>query len=235
MQHSAVVVVADKTSLKRPFIFANAVNMALCFFMLTTTVAWHKDVIQAGQLVSSASVVIMYILEVGCMLLSLLGVLGACWGKRWCLILFAAGMAAASQTIIVKTALSYQEIYEKVVTLLYSIQAHFKCCGLVDGYKDWGSTIPVSCNCQYPGKCIRLRGSATLGAPKNVYVYQEPCLPIYVSALKRGFTLSTGIRFGSGVFWAVLMVMSIQLMVQLKRKEDFIALLQSNRYVPGAF
>ncbi|CAL1568826.1 unnamed protein product [Knipowitschia caucasica] len=256
MQHSAVVVVADKTSLKRPFIFANAVNMALCFFMLTTTVAWHKDVIQAGQLVSSASVVIMYILEVGCLLLSLLGVLGACWGKRWCLILFAAGMAAASQTIIVKTALSYQEVYERVVvreetkllsmmplsgtnksnrTLLYSIQAHFKCCGLVDGYKDWGSTIPVSCNCQYPGKCIRLRGSATLGAPKNVYVYQEPCLPIYVSALKRGFTLSTGIRFGSGVFWAVLMVMSIQLMVQLKRKEDFIALLQSNRYVPGAF
>ncbi|XP_030006707.1 tetraspanin-8-like [Sphaeramia orbicularis] len=256
MQQSAVVVVADKTSLKRPFIFANAVNMALCFFMLTMTVAWHRELIQAGQLVSSASVVILYILEIGCLLLSVIGVFGACRGKRWCLMLFAAGMAAASQTIIVKTALSYQEVYEKGVvreeskllsmmplsgtskgnrTLLYSIQAHFKCCGLIDGYKDWGSTIPASCNCQYPGKCIRLRGSATLGAPKNQYVYQEPCLPIYVSALKRGFSLAMAIQFGSGVFWVILLVMSIKLTVQIKRKQEFMALLQSNRYVPGAF
>ncbi|TKS90699.1 Tetraspanin-8 [Collichthys lucidus] len=234
MQRSAVVVVADKTSLKRPFIFANAVHM----------------------LVSSVSVVIMYVMEIGCLLLSVLGVFGACKGKRWCLILYATGMAAASQTIIVRTALSYQDVYEKRVvreeskllsmmpltatskanrTLLYSIQREFECCGLIEGYKDWGSSIPASCNCQYPGKCIRLRGSATLGAPKNQYVYQEPCLRIYVSELKLAFSLAMGIQFGSGVFWVVLLVMSIKLMGQIKRKQEFIALLQSNRYVPGAF
>ncbi|XP_077449931.1 tetraspanin-8-like [Stigmatopora argus] len=253
MQRNTVVVVADKTSLKRPFIFACAVNMALCFFMLTIA---HRDLLPAGQLVSYVSVVILYILEVVCLLLSALGVFGACTGRRWCLILFAAGMAAASQTIIVQTALSYQDIYETGVakeeskllsmmplsvpskvnrTLLHSIQAHFKCCGLIEGYKDWGTTIPASCHCQSPGKCIRLRGSATLGAPKNRYVYQEACLPIYVSVLKRAFSLSMGIKFGSGVFWAVLLVMSLQLMVQMKRKKEFMALLQSNRYVPGAF
>uniref|UniRef100_A0A8P4GHB0 Tetraspanin-8 n=1 Tax=Dicentrarchus labrax TaxID=13489 RepID=A0A8P4GHB0_DICLA len=263
MQRNAVVVVADKTSLKRPFIFANAVHMALCFFMLTMTVAWHRDLIQTGKLVSNVSVVIMYIMEIGCLLLSVLGVFGACTGKRWCLILYAAGMAAASQTIIVRTALSYQDVYEyvdlplqkRVVreeskllsmmpltgtskanrTLLYSIQQEFECCGLIEGYKDWGSSIPASCNCQYPGKCIRLRGSATLGAPKNQYVYQEPCLPIYVSELKLAFSLAMGIQFGSGVFWVVLLVMSIKLMGQIKRKQEFMALLQSNRYVPGAF
>lgn len=36
---------------------------------------------------SSASVVIMYVMEIGCLLLSVLGVFGACKGKRWCLIL----------------------------------------------------------------------------------------------------------------------------------------------------
>ncbi|XP_061618309.1 tetraspanin-8-like isoform X1 [Phyllopteryx taeniolatus] len=256
MQRNAVVVVADKTSLKRPFIFACAVNMALCFFMLTMTAVGHRDLLQAGQLVSNVSVVILYILEIACLLLSVLGVFGACTGRRWCLILFAAGMAAASQTIIVKTALSYQDIYETGVareeskllsmmplsatskvnrTLLHSIQAHFKCCGLVEGYKDWGTAIPASCHCHSPGKCIRLRGSATLGAPKNQYVYQEACLQIYVSALKRAFSLAMGIKFGSGVFWAVLLVMSLKLMVQMKRKQEFMALLQSNRYVPGAF
>ncbi|CAN9508238.1 unnamed protein product [Ophioblennius macclurei] len=256
MQRSAVVVVADKTSLKRPFIFANAVHMALCFFMLTMTVAWHRDLMQTGKMVSSMSVVIMYIIEIGCLLLSVLGVFGAVKGKRWCLILYAAGMAAASQTIIVRTALSYQDVYEKRVareeskllammplsatnkanrTLLYSIQEEFECCGLVEGYKDWGASIPPSCNCQYPGKCIRLRGSATLGAPKNQYVYQEPCLPIYVSELKLAFSLGMAIQFGSAVFWIVLLVMSIKLMGQIKRKQEFMALLQSNRYVPGAF
>lgn len=39
------------------------------------------------QLVSVASVVIMYVMEIGCLLLSVLGIFGACKGKRWCLIL----------------------------------------------------------------------------------------------------------------------------------------------------
>ncbi|XP_011489347.1 tetraspanin-8 [Oryzias latipes] len=256
MQKSSVVVVADKTSLKRPFIFANAVHMALCFFMLRMTVVWHRDLIQNGKVVSGVSIVTMYVMEVGCLLLSVIGVFGACKGKRWCLILYAAGMAAASQTIIIRTALSYQDVYEKRVvreeskllammplsatskanrTLLYSIQEEFECCGLVDGYKDWGSSIPPSCNCQYPGKCIRLRGSATIGAPKNQYIYRESCLPIYVSELKLAFSLVMAIQFGSGIFWIILLVMSIKLMGQIKRKQDFLALLQSNRYVPGAF
>lgn len=34
---------------------------------------------------------------------------------------------------------------------------------------------------------------------------------------------------------AVLLVMSIKLMGQMKRKQEFMSLLQSNRYVPGAF
>lgn len=89
----------------------------------------------------------MYVVEISCLLLSVLGVVGACKGKRWCLILvkkhthlpsfhlcrtvfiqvfsandvslmvyvcsqYATGMAAASQTIIVRTALSYQDVYE---------------------------------------------------------------------------------------------------------------------------
>ncbi|XP_043964577.1 tetraspanin-8-like isoform X2 [Gambusia affinis] len=294
MQKSSVVVVADKTSLKRPFIFANAVHMALCFFMLRMTVIWHRDLIQTGKMVPSISVAMMYVIEVGCLLLSVLGVFGACKGKRWCLILYATGMAVASQTIIIRTALSYQDVYEKRVvreeskllammpltapnkanrTLLHNIQEELECCGLIEGYKDWGASIPASCNCHYPGKCVRLRGSATIGAPKNQYVYREPCLPIYLSELKLAFSLEMAIQFGSGVFWVklffflyhiyiqlplpcfafsslnlthrflafcvcpqlILLAMSIKLMGQIKRKQEFIALLQSNRYVPGAF
>lgn len=40
----------------------------------------------------------------------------------------------------------------------------FECCGLIEGYKDWGSSIPPSCNCQYPGKCV----SISLYIPRTV-------------------------------------------------------------------
>uniref|UniRef100_A0A3Q2YSP0 Tetraspanin n=1 Tax=Hippocampus comes TaxID=109280 RepID=A0A3Q2YSP0_HIPCM len=211
MQRNAVVVVADKTSLKRPFIFACAVNMV--------------------GLVSNASVVILYILEIACLLLSVLGVFGACTGRRWCLILFAAGMAAASQTIIVKTALSYQDIYEvddtldpreesKLLSMMpLSATGKFKCCGLIEGYKDWGTAIPASCHCQSPGKCVSiplrymqynivctvqhagLQNKINLELRCIYSVECSACLPIYVSALKRAFSLAMGIKFGSGVFW----------------------------------
>ncbi|XP_076006429.1 tetraspanin-8-like [Genypterus blacodes] len=255
MQRTAVIVVADKTSLKRPFVFLNAVNVALCFFMLAVTVAAHQYVLQAGKIVSFVSgMVLMYILEISCLLLSLFGVCGACREKRWCLILFALGMTGASQTMIVKSALSYQRVYEAEVlrkesvllsmmplsgiskanrTLLNGIQAHYKCCGIVGGYKDWGSTIPTSCLCEYPGRCVRLPGISTVGAPKNQFVYQEPCLPVYGAARKREFAFAMSLTFGSGVFWGCLLVMSIMLMVQIKRKKEFMALLHTNNYLYG--
>ncbi|CAG12095.1 unnamed protein product [Tetraodon nigroviridis] len=301
MQRSAVVVVADKTSLKRPFIFTNAVHMALCFFMLMMTIAWHRDLVQTGKLVSVASVVIMYIMEIGCLLLSVLGIFGACKGKRWCLILvkmlgihvlqicieikpfflmccrvcgqYAAGMAAASQTIIIRTALSYQDLYEVSHCYVLCVLRWADAKRVVREESKLLSMMPLTGTSKANRtllysiqKEIRLRGIATLGAPKNQYVYQQvcdlfslrklplrslpslpsltfaaappipqPCLPVYVSELKLAFSLAMAIQFGSGVFWAVLLVMSIKLMGQMKRKQEFMALLQSNRYVPGAF
>lgn len=39
----------------------------------------------------------------------------------------------------------------------------------------------------------------------------------------------------SFLFQVILLVMSIKLMDQIRRKQDFMALLESNRYIPGAF
>lgn len=132
--------------------------IVLCDCQKTTMCPFNTNAIFfSPQLVSNVSVVLMYVIEIGCLLLSVLGVFGAWKGKRWCLILvktrcvysmhnamiffhpcrtvclsvqwflqmmllllllihvclqYATGMAAASQTIIVRTALSYQDIYE---------------------------------------------------------------------------------------------------------------------------
>lgn len=44
---------------------------------------------------SVASAVIMYVMEIGCLLLSVLGIFGACKGKRWCLILVTVSFVCA--------------------------------------------------------------------------------------------------------------------------------------------
>lgn len=109
------------------------------------------------QLVSNVSVVLMYVIVISCLLLSMLGVFGAWKGKRWCLILvennnnkkksvcvsllcfcafhscsfvylqYATGMAVASQTIIVRTSLSYQDMYEVKCVACLSIVVTVMC------------------------------------------------------------------------------------------------------------
>ncbi|KAF7650594.1 hypothetical protein LDENG_00123290 [Lucifuga dentata] len=253
--HTAILCLSHPDAAEMRQAGMQPVSSALCFFMLAVTVAAHQYILQAGKIVSFASgMVLMYILEISCLLFSVFGVCGACREKRWCLILFAVGMTAASQTMIVKSALSYQRVYEAEVvrkeslllsmmplsgiskanrTLLNGIQAHYKCCGIVGGYKDWGSAIPTSCLCEYPGRCVRLPGISTVGAPKNQFVYQEPCLPAYGAARRREFAFAMSLTFGSGVFWGCLLIMSIMLMIQIKRKKEFMALLRTNNYVYG--
>lgn len=114
----------------------------------------------------------MYVMEIGCLLLSVLGIFGACKGKRWCLILvtmssicllqfffkneivfffdallcvcgqYAAGMAAASQTIIIRTALSYQDLYEVS-------RCCFSLCSLVDRCSECGISSLSETRCPW--------------------------------------------------------------------------------------
>uniref|UniRef100_A0A3B3TRI3 Uncharacterized protein n=1 Tax=Poecilia latipinna TaxID=48699 RepID=A0A3B3TRI3_9TELE len=173
------------------------------------------------QMIPSISVAMMYVIEVGCLLLSVLGVFGACKGKRWCLIL------VKKKKKILKL-LVYQDVYEKRVvreeskllammpltapnkanrTLLHNIQEELECCGLIEGYKDWGASIPASCNCHYPGKCVnQYPVYACCFEPFMLpcCFVPQPCLPIYLSELKLAFSLVMAIQFGSGVFWVRL-------------------------------
>uniref|UniRef100_A0A3Q2QG16 Uncharacterized protein n=1 Tax=Fundulus heteroclitus TaxID=8078 RepID=A0A3Q2QG16_FUNHE len=245
-------------------------------------------------MVPSISVAMMYVIEVGCLLLSVLGVFGACKGKRWSLLVCLQKRVVREESkLLAMMPLTTPNKANR--TLLHNIQEELECCGLIEGYKDWGASIPASCNCHYPGKCVMennidntqiniLFTPAAAAAALSFYVAAllsslQPCLPIYLSELKLAFSLVMAIQFGSGVFWVspasitftctvkrllpylafnrwllesnviffflvcdvcfcpqiILLGMSIKLMGQIKRKQEFIALLQSNRYVPGAF
>uniref|UniRef100_A0A3B3V858 Uncharacterized protein n=1 Tax=Poecilia latipinna TaxID=48699 RepID=A0A3B3V858_9TELE len=153
------------------------------------------------QMIPSISVAMMYVIEVGCLLLSVLGVFGACKGKRWCLIL------VKKKKKILKLLVTALKLFVSNRTLLHNIQEELECCGLIEGYKDWGASIPASCNCHYPGKCVnQYPVYACCFEPFMLpcCFVPQPCLPIYLSELKLAFSLVMAIQFGSGVFWVRL-------------------------------
>ncbi|XP_031671110.1 tetraspanin-8-like [Oncorhynchus kisutch] len=60
-----------------------------------------------------------------------------------------------------------------VVPGLTQLQTIGECCGLVNGYEDWGSHVPSSCTC-YP---LRLESCVFT---EHGFVYKEPCLDLIV-------------------------------------------------------
>uniref|UniRef100_A0A665TTK0 Uncharacterized protein n=1 Tax=Echeneis naucrates TaxID=173247 RepID=A0A665TTK0_ECHNA len=107
---------------------------------------------------------LMYIIELGCLLLSVLGIFGACKGKRWCLILLLLMMLLFHYCwYMCSMQLGWRRptclcglTFHFVCVFVYARHLQFECCGLIEGYKDWGSFIPASCNCHYPGKCVSI-------------------------------------------------------------------------------
>uniref|UniRef100_A0A3B5M6K3 Uncharacterized protein n=1 Tax=Xiphophorus couchianus TaxID=32473 RepID=A0A3B5M6K3_9TELE len=170
------------------------------------------------------SVAMMYVIEVGCLLLSVLGVFGACKGKRWCLIL----SSVCLQKRVVREEAKLLAMMPLTApnkanrTLLHNIQEELECCGLIEGYKDWGASIPASCNCHYPGKCVMENNinNTQINILFTPFMLPccfipQPCLPIYLSELKLAFSLVMAIQFGSGVFWVTLLLYHIHIKLPL--------------------
>nr|XP_029505740.1 tetraspanin-8-like [Oncorhynchus nerka] len=60
-----------------------------------------------------------------------------------------------------------------VVPGLTELQTIGECCGLVNGYKDWGSHVPSSCTC-YP------RRLESCVFTEHGFVYKQPCMDLIV-------------------------------------------------------
>ncbi|XP_071187849.1 tetraspanin-8-like isoform X2 [Salvelinus alpinus] len=60
-----------------------------------------------------------------------------------------------------------------LVQTVASLQTIGKCCGLVNGYEDWGSNVPSSCRCDP----LRLESCVLT---EYGFVYKQPCLDLVV-------------------------------------------------------
>ncbi|XP_041734613.2 tetraspanin-8, partial [Coregonus clupeaformis] len=206
-------------------------------------------------------IVIMYVLEAATLVLSIFGGFGARKEKKWAVVLFSVGMSLASLYLFVECVRAYEskhkleeltrDEYLAMMPLsranqtdikeIYNMQTNIKCCGLVQGYQDWGTDIPISCLCSDEDsthfKCVA-RGNNTrfvIHYPnsdkpedddrkrlmdEHMLVYEEPCLPILISVLGYGLILITGIFIALTALWDIGVALAITILCQMRRKFD---------------
>ncbi|XP_042171455.1 tetraspanin-8-like isoform X2 [Oncorhynchus tshawytscha] len=153
---------------KRTFIFVCVLIGIISTLLLAITLFGHGYFHQSEEIEDILpGIVVLYVLEAATLVLSIFGVYGARKEKKWAVVLFSVGMSLASLYLFVECVNGYQSKHEMeeltreehlaMMPLsganqtdlegLYNMQTNLKCCGLVQGYQDWGTDIPLSCLC----------------------------------------------------------------------------------------
>ncbi|XP_034019528.1 tetraspanin-8-like [Thalassophryne amazonica] len=98
----------------------------------------------------------------------------------------------------------FQQDIQKLETQLF-------CCGLVKGPADWGSNIPVSCDCKDPKYGCTLSGGRQ--------VYNTPCINSIIDVLEKFSKVVLAIAFTIAVLLIFGMAFSMTLYCQIGKKE----------------
>ncbi|XP_033987152.1 uncharacterized protein LOC117483100 [Trematomus bernacchii] len=110
---------------------------------------------------------LMYSFSIPYLIFPIIGLYGTCKMKKWALIVSAVGMILGS---LVSMAFGFR---------LLAVRPWFECCGLDQGYQDWGDNIPDSCLCteESTNPCVAAPRNSSLfeynDDDKPIKIYQE--------------------------------------------------------------
>ncbi|KAM3849495.1 tetraspanin-8-like [Diretmus argenteus] len=86
-----------------------------------------------------------------------------------------------------------------------------KCCGLVKGPEDWGTSVPSSCNCKDTNQ--------TCTTVANRSVYSTPCSTFIISFMENNMVVVLGIAFAIAILLIFGMAFAMTLYCQIGKKE----------------
>ncbi|XP_018620924.2 tetraspanin-8-like isoform X1 [Scleropages formosus] len=181
------------------------------------------------------------------MLVAGLGVFGAYKEKKWPLIAFFLVMTAvvvvflwagislvpfSSQVkdrlqVYFRSITPLDKASSEITTVANKFQYLLHCCGVYNGYQDWGGKIPLTCHCsaayQNTPKCrtvsISYEGFWVRRAEDSeLQVYSEPCAPIILKYLDKVFAVFTGAIFCVVAVAAIGMIMSMTLCCRIRKR-----------------
>ncbi|XP_036376200.1 tetraspanin-8-like [Megalops cyprinoides] len=99
-----------------------------------------------------------------------------------------------------------------VQTDLQALEEKAKCCGLINGAQDWGSSIPSSCSCTDTSASCEMVGG------KNVY--KTPCIQFVTDFMQQHLTVALGIAFAIAVVMLFGMAFAMTLYCQIGKVES---------------
>ncbi|XP_042367717.1 tetraspanin-8-like [Plectropomus leopardus] len=233
--------------LKRSYIIVISLIAIVSALLLAATLFSHGYFHEDEEIEKMlAGLHAMYIISIITLVLTIIGVYGACKEKQWALIVFVVGMILASLFMIAievqGLALRPQEAEEMknfylnmlplnnasepIIDSLKEVQTELQCCGLDQGYLDWGNYIPESC------LCVEGSINPCVAAPRDssvfehtaddqpIMIYKESCLPYLIEHEMMDINIALGVMLGITLFWILSVVLCILILCRLNQKED---------------
>ncbi|KAM3836186.1 tetraspanin-8-like, partial [Diretmus argenteus] len=133
------------------------------------------------------------------MLLGFLGCCGAIWENRCLLLLFFISLLVIFILLLAAGILGAVD------------EKKLKCCGLVKGPEDWGTSVPSSCNCKDTNQ--------TCTTVANRSVYSTPCSTFIISFMEINMVVVLGIAFAIAILLIFAMAFAMTLYCQIGKKE----------------
>nr|XP_046192431.1 tetraspanin-8-like isoform X2 [Oncorhynchus gorbuscha] len=222
---------------KRAFICMCVLIGIISTLLLAITLFGHGYFHQSEEIDKMLpGIAVLYVLEAATLVLSIFGVYGARKEKKWAVILMEELSRKEDLAMMPLSGAKQNDIEQ-----IYYFQANFKCCGLVQGYQDWGTDIPISCLCSdedstdfkcvapgnktrfvihYPNSNMSEDDDHKGLMDEHMLVYKEPCLPILLSSMGYAISLMIGTLVALTALWDVGVVLAITILCQMRRKVD---------------
>ncbi|KAM4615457.1 tetraspanin-8-like isoform 2-T2 [Polymixia lowei] len=214
--------------LKRGYIILTGFIVTISALLLAVTLFGHGYFYQAEEIDDILpGIKILYALGIITLILSAIGLYGALEEKTWALVVFTVGMGLTSLIMFVElltvlpvrseasdevrrehlAMLPLSEASESDKAGLNSMEHELECCGLEQGYQDWGYDIPVSCVCpeESVNECVEAPKNSSLSDEmvddKPVMIYKEPCLPILTYHIELAMNVIIAVLIGITLIW----------------------------------
>ncbi|XP_075886002.1 tetraspanin-8-like isoform X1 [Nelusetta ayraudi] len=232
------------------------------FLMLAFSLFSHGYLHDHEEMESMARTLhIMYFVSITTLLFGILGLFGAIKGKQWALIMSAAGMIIISlfmtaceipalifrPQMVKSIELHYQDMLplphasEDLLDELMEVQMNFQCCGLDQGFADWGYNISESCVCSLESTkpCVAAPRNSSLFEyvmdEQPIMIYTEPCLPHLV---QRDMTLLNSVLavvLLIIVLWVLYISLCILILTQMNKTVDVPVVMYSQEAKAGNY
>ncbi|KAL0967190.1 hypothetical protein UPYG_G00248950 [Umbra pygmaea] len=259
--------------IKRPYIIVCVLIGVIGTLLLSFTLFGHGHLHQTEEIDKQIPAVsVWYGLGAGSLALSIIGVYGVRKEKKWALILFSVCMIVAVLFLLLicigvsvlkeKVKQHFSDEYQTFIPLsnateteikqLDLLQHDLRCCGLINGYQDWGEKIPVSCVCSVDERnfeCVDPGENTVFVFLNNTsekddeneelkmahrLVYDQPCFPLLIADMNFMMNWVLGILLSITVLWGSGAALAIVILCQLRRRVNVPPVMyttQASKYV----